>query len=128
MKRARGSSLLEVVFSVGIIALVLSGVVVLVVYLVAQRTGSSERKQASLLAETVMEGLVGEKEENPTLFWQLTEVEGETMDAYPGYSYSIGFTNLTVADNCGGDCVDAVVKVGWSGSDSQVEFRRFFSK
>lgn len=131
MTKKKGSSMLEVVFSIGVIALILSGVVVLMVYSVAQRTGSSERKRATQLAEAVIEQLVGEKEQDPAEFWKLEDVSEEELDGYDGYVYSVGFTNITFNDYCadlgGTSCVDAVVKVNW-GDGEELEFRRFFNR
>lgn len=135
MKLNRGQSIVEVVFAIGIIALTLTGVAVLMVFNLSARTSSFDRKKASELGEKVMEQLVAEVKNEPLTFWQLSDRSDLTDTDFPGYNYSVGFTNITNDSdypNCGvgvTDCAEAVVMVGWSGStDQSLQFSRFFSR
>jgi len=54
-QNSKGQSLIDLIFSVGIIVLVLSGVVVLMVNSVSTKTKGFDRKTASRMADVVME-------------------------------------------------------------------------
>ena len=70
-KRERGQSVIEVVFSVGVLVLVLGGVTTLLIKSVSGRTEGFDRKKATELAEVVIEGLVAEKRNNPDSFGRI---------------------------------------------------------
>ena len=129
----KGQSLVELVFSIAVIVLVLSGVVVLVINVLGSRTKAFDRKRATRLAELVTEQLVDQKENDPVIFWQLSPIINMTNSStdYQGYTYSVGFTNV-VGGSCGvgiTDCAEAVLSIGWSGKTNQVLiFNRFFTR
>lgn len=135
-KEEKGQSLVELIFSVGIIVLVLTGVVVLVSNVLGARTKALTRKKATELATLVVEDLVNKSKNSPDIFWTLTNEAGVTNPDFPGYNYSIDFTNISVGQsgypNCGigeTNCAEAVVSVGWSGKTPEsVMFNRFFFK
>lgn len=135
----RGQGVVESVFAVGILVLLLGGAVILIVMGISNRQSSFNRRKASELASVVTEEIIAKSKSNPEEFWVLNNSEvGLTKSNFNGYSYSIGFTNITAADypieypNCGigkTDCAEVVVGVGWSGKDPQtLFFNRFFSK
>lgn len=129
----QGQSLIELIFAIAIIALVLSGVVILIISVLGARTKAFDRKRATRLAEVVTEQLVDQKENDPINFWLLSPIAGKTNPSadYKGYSYSVGFTNITT-NGCGvgvTDCAEAVLNIGWSGKTNQtLLFSRFFSR
>lgn len=134
-KRERGQSLVELIFSVGIIVLVLTGVVALVSNVLGARTKALTRKKATELATLVIEDLVNQSKNSPDIFWTLTNRTGITSPDFPGYNYSVNFANIfgqPQYPNCGvgqTNCTEVTVNVGWSEKTPQsVIFNRFFLK
>ena len=135
-----GQSLVEVVFSIGIIVLVTGGVVSLLVNSLHSRTNGFDRKKAAELGQQVIEKLIEEKTVDIASFWDQTSPfwitnkgATQTNSDYPGYNYAIGMTQvINVGNSCRPsvfECVNTTVTVGWSGSpNSKVIFTRFFSK
>lgn len=132
MRRDSGQSLIEVVFAVGVIAIVMTGVASLMVYNLGSRTKSFDRKKATELGEKVIERLVFEERDQPVTFWDLSDRSSQSDADFPGYVYSVDFTNIADGTNCGvgrTDCAEVSVMIGWSGVQNQsVEFNRFFSR
>ncbi|MFA6518671.1 MAG: hypothetical protein WCV93_03445 [Candidatus Shapirobacteria bacterium] len=128
----KGQSLVEVVFSVVIIVLFLTGAVIALLMSVSARSQGLARKKATRLAETVMENLINDKTNNPAIFWQLNEVSSQTMSSFNNYTYSIGFSLSSASPSCNigvTDCVEATVGVSWTDKkDNYLEVKRFFSK
>lgn len=132
----KGQGVVEAVVAVGILALVLGGAVLLVVLGTSNRQRSFDRRKATELATVVTEEMIAESKSDPETFWQLKSgVDGETKDGYSGYTYSVGFTNITgnaSYPNCGvgkTDCAEAIIQIDWQGKEPQTMFfNRFFSK
>jgi len=129
----KGQSLVEMVFAVGIVVLVLSGVVVLMLNSVGARTRSFERSQATRMATLVIEDLANKEKNDANGFWQLSEETDRTMIGFEGYTYSVGYSVVDDVTGCQGVgvtwCAEAVVQVGWSGaSNFQFSLKRFFSR
>lgn len=129
----KGQSLVELIFSIAIVVLVLSGVVVLVINVLGTKTRTFDRKRATRLAELVTEQLTDMKKNDPLTFWQLSPIINRTDPGldYKGYTYSVDFTNITT-NGCGigiTDCAEAVLSIGWSGKTNQtLIFNRFFTR
>lgn len=130
-----GQGVVESVFAIGILALLLSGAVILVMLGSANRRSSFDRRKATELATIAIEDLVGRSMNSPEEFWQLNNEEGLRKSEYEGYVYSVEFSNITNNldyPQCGigkTDCAEAVISVGWSGkTDQNLYFNRFFSK
>ena len=129
----KGQSLVELVFAIAVIVLVLSGIVVLMINVLGSRTKAFDRKRAARLAELVTEQLNDQKKNDPITFWKLSPIYNQTDPSsdYQGYTYSVGFTNVT-ANGCGvgvTDCTEAVLSIGWSGKTNQtLIFSRFFTR
>lgn len=127
----KGQSLIEMVFAVGVIVLVLSGVVALLVTSMAARSKSMSRSQATRLAELVVEELGKEKRNEAESFWGLGKVDGETMAGFENYTYSVGFSVIDNVDGCRDVgvtvCAEAMVTVNW-GNNEQYSLKRFFSR
>lgn len=131
----KGQGIVESVYSVGILGLMLTGVVVLILMTVAAKKNDFDRKKAVELGTLVVEELVGESRNDVDNFWKQTDRQDLTKSGFTGYTYSIGFTNITANatyPKCGvgvTDCTEVNVKVSWLGKNPQVIwFNRFFSK
>lgn len=138
MKKMSGQSLVEAVVAVGVMALVISGVVMLMTNTLGAKTRGFDRKKAVEMSEVVMEGIVNEKRSNPDSFWNPASaywvaLEGPlTLADYSGYTYQIDFNEEYDGGDCGGqgswNCAEVTVTIGWTASDDTATFRRFFSR
>jgi hypothetical protein len=125
MKYNLGQSLVEVVVAIGIVALVISGMVVLMTNSLGSKTRGFDRKKAVEMSGIVMEQLVSVKNNNPDSFWggYLDTIAGEkTMK--PQFSDEYKY-NVTYVNKSGG--VEVQVKINWKDSQS-VAFTRFFTR
>jgi len=130
MKSEKGQSLVEIIFSIGVISLVIVGVVSLVVNVIGAKNSSLKRKKASELGEVIIENLLEEKRQDPESFWQLNDVSTpQTITGFDGYSYTIDFTQVTTGDcrDDVSDCADAVIEITWGDNDN-LSINRFFSR
>ena len=137
MGKNKGQSLIEVVFSIGLVMLVITGIVMLLVNTVGSRTKSYERIKATELSQMVMERLVLEETTNSDSFWDLGSAFWTSRlgvvgidSSFPSYDYLITATPNATNGCTAATCMDVVVSVGWSGSPSGVRdnFNRFFNK
>jgi Tfp pilus assembly protein PilV len=139
-RRAGGQSLIEVVFSVGVIVLVLTAVVSLMISSLHSRTTGYDRKKADELGQTVMEQLVEIGQTSPEDFWNVSSAFwaankgiSQTMSGYDGYNYMIDFVGETnIGTSCPPSpiiCANATVNVGYSSNNgNNVVFTRFFNR
>lgn len=139
-KSGQGQSLVEVVFSVGVIIIVLTAVISLVISSLHSRTSGYDRKKAAELGQKVVEQLVEEENQDGSSFWDVgssfwTENNGTTqpMGGYPGYFYAINFVQrINAGIGCSVTpvvCADATIGIGYSGDNNdQVTFTRFFNR
>ena len=123
LKEQSGQSMIEMVFAITIVALVITGVVVLIVNSIGIKSRSFSRKKAMEMAEVVMENLVDQKRNNSAIFWEKNIKLGETLPNFLGYSYDIGYSGIS----CGGNCTITTVTVKW-GDDQNVQVNKFFSE
>jgi len=132
VKKSQG--VVESVVAVGILMAVLTGTILLISFGLSNRKVGFDRRKANELATSVMEERVSESISSPENFWKLTNIPATTNLSFPGYNYSVGFTNIPVLVNpsCGigrTDCAQVVVNIGWSGKETQnLKFERFFSR
>lgn len=113
MNKRKGQSIIEAVIMIGVLAMVMTGAVVLLLNSISSRTRGFDRKKAIELGETVIEDLVDSKNNNPAEFWKLTDVpisENKSKAGYEGYTYMITFVPTVL---CAG-CSEAVVSVMWN--------------
>ena len=137
MKENKGQSLVEVVFAIGIILLVISGVTALLLVSVSSRTKSYDRQKAVELSQIVMENLLLEKKTAASDFWNydsnfwITNRDVNQVNPnFPEYNYKITATQFSDGGGCSNsklECMNVVVNIGWSGSNSGESFNRFFS-
>ncbi len=138
MKTKSGQSVVELVFAIGIVAIVITGVIILLVNTINSRNRGFDRKKAAELSQIVMEDLISQKKNDPDNFWKLQGQYNKKWSSsdFDNYIYSVGFTNIDDASsNCGvglTDCANVVVKIGWSGGtggqNQTSTFQRFFSR
>ena len=119
MKNNNGQSLIEILFSVTVVVLVLTGVVTLMVKVLNVRGEASLRNKASDLSTIIIENQIKEKDNNPINFWNINPLIGETMVGFDGFTYDISKTSVD-------QDLNLVVTVKWA--DQSLVVQRFFSK
>lgn len=144
MKNNRGQGIIEIIFSIGIIAVVITGVVSLIVNVLKLKTNSLMREKAVRMSDVVLEKLVNSKtmDEKGTsvehTFWNVDVPNGVnngviisgTLPDFENYTYSVGFTRVVNAQKCRDDtitCVNASINIFW-GEDNSYSTTRFFYK
>jgi len=135
MKKNRGQSIVELIFSIVLVGLVLTGVVSLIVKSSGGQTESGLKDKAVGLSKIVMERIVADSKNPDSGFWSRNgnEVNSESEDGYPGYLYAVNYSvdNLGDCDSSTDGrvkCIEVTVTVGWQGGSEDVTFSRFFSR
>lgn len=122
----KGQGIVEVVFSIGIVLLILSGVVILMVNTFGAKNKGFDRKKATQLAQVVIEEKVAERNNETESFWNKIndnfKIENQIKDGFDGYIYSVDY--IRINDNSG----RVEVEVGMVGRSEKVTFERFFGK
>ena len=132
-KIKKGQGVVESVVAVGILMMVLTGTVLLISFGLSNRKVGFDRRKANELATLVTEEQVSVSQADPATFWNLQNIAITTNPNFPGYNYTIIFTEKT-DDGCGQklgvkDCALMEVNIGWSGKVTQnLKFERFFSR
>ncbi len=128
MKNNRGQSVVEIIFSIGVIAIVIVGVITLVVNVLNVKNTSLKRKKATELVDIVVEDLIQKKKTDPENFWLLSPIGETSVNDFNGYIYTVGFTEVS-GSGCRSDindCANAVINVTWG--DESLSVTRFFSR
>jgi type II secretory pathway pseudopilin PulG len=128
MKNKKGQSVVEIIFSIGVIAIVIVGVVTLIVNVINVKNESLKRKKAGELSDVIVEGLLEKKKTLPDEFWQLTPITSGPVNGFDGYT--VTFTKVT-GNNCRSDindCANAVINIIWDGGKNNLSVTRFFSR
>jgi len=127
MKNKKGQSLIEIVFSIGVVTLVLTGVVTLVINTANSNRVLSEREKAVELSQVLIENKVLEIKNDPLTFWNsansldgITEVN-KTIDGFTGYLYDVEYKS------CNNNSCNIVFSVRW-GNSQTLSVERFFSR
>jgi len=132
MKTERGQSLVEIIFAIGVIAVVIVGVISLMVNVIGIKTTSLKRKRATEMGNVVVEELLQKKMLNPDEFWDLVPITGGTLPGFEQYSYNVGFSQVVIPDHsCRSsvnDCVNAIIDIFWDSGGSSLSVTRFFSR
>jgi len=131
MATEKGISIIEIIFSIGVIVLVITGVVSLMVKSTGLKTNTLQRKKASEAAEMVIENLVNQKNNDRDGFWNLSTISGGTIPQFENYIYDVGFSQVETG-SCSdlgvfATCVNAIINIGW-GNSQTLTVKRFFSK
>lgn len=144
MKNNQGQGIVEIIFSIGVITVVITGVVSLMVNVLKLRTNSLRRERAVEMSNVVVESLISKKalDEKGALsdhtFWGVDVVNGVengtivsgTLPEFEGYTYSIGFSQVVNSQNCKNDsitCADAIINIFWD-ENNNYSMTRFFYK
>jgi len=109
-EKSNGQSLIDVIFSMGILALMLTGVVALMVATTKVKTMKLERKKMVELSQLLIEQKILEIKNNPLVFWDETvisfdEAENKDKDAsevnpsFSAYTYDVGYSSCD-KDQC----------------------------
>ncbi|MFA5025390.1 MAG: hypothetical protein WC503_02715 [Candidatus Shapirobacteria bacterium] len=137
-KKRKAQGVVESVFAIGLLGLLMGGAVILVVMSIGNRQVGFDRRKASELMDTLTEELIAKSQNDPQLFWMYENngIGGSRVE-YPGYVYTIGYTNILEGNltypNCGVggkiNCAEVTIRVDWPGKDPQtMTISRFFSK
>ena len=130
MKNKKGQGIVEIIFSIGVIALVIVGVVTLVVNVMSVKSKSLKRKMAADLSEVVVENLLQQKRDTPNEFWALNNIGETSAVGFDGYTYTVGFTEVSGV-GCSSDrndCANAIINITWDEGESRMSVTRFFSR
>ena len=120
-KKEKGQSLIEILFSITVVTLVLTGVVSLMVKVLNVRGEASLRQKAGNLSTIIIENQIKEKDNNPDTFWNTTLLPppDQIMVGFDGFTYDVGKTSI-------GQDLNMVVTVKWA--DQTLTVQRYFSK
>lgn len=123
MKNNKGQSLIEVLFSITVVVLVLTGVVTLMVKVLNVRGEASLKNKASDLSTIIIENQIKEKNNNPSTFWVQSSATDQTMDGFTGFT---GFTyDISKTFDINND-LNVMITIKWEDQTLKVE--RFFSR
>lgn len=127
MTNKKGQSVIEIVFSVGIIVLVLTGVVVLVVSTASAKRKTAEREKAVELSQKLIEDKVLEIKKDPLNFWNGTKQNqtNQTDGDFNRYSYDVQYGDDSRVCN-DKNCV-VIFTVKW-GDFQTLSVERLFSR
>ncbi len=126
-KNQKGQSMVEMVFAITVVALVITGAVVLIANSIGVKSRTFDRKKAMEMAEIVMEDLIDQKKNNSTYFWEKNIKTGETLPNFSGYSYDVGYSEYN-GNGCDiNECVTAIITVNWADGKN-IKVNKFFSK
>ena len=133
LKKQSGQSIVELVFAVGVVGLVMTGVVMLLVNSFGARNKSFDRKIAVELAEIVTEELVEWSKNDYEAFWDTAnnppwDFGDQTKAEFPGYTYRLSH-EWSADCTPSTDCAKVNIKVTWlEDTEKTVDFYRFFSR
>ncbi|MDD2225093.1 MAG: hypothetical protein PHP97_02940 [Candidatus Shapirobacteria bacterium] len=135
MKNKKGQSLIEIIFSMGIVILVLVGVVMLMVVTAKAKRIASERQKAIELSQQMIENTVLYSKNNTLAFWQTVNNYAGTLILPWYFDLNLGcqgngggYRCYTYCDaSCNDTQCKLIFKVRWG--DSQIlSVERLFSR
>lgn len=122
MNNKKGQSLVDVVFSIGILSLVLVGVMMLVVSTAKAKMAASERQKAIQLSQLLIENKVVEIKNDPLVFWNAlnhNNVTDQTNVDFTGYLYDVEYSD------CDSKSCKIIFTVKW-GDSQNLSVERLF--
>jgi len=145
MKNKAGQGIVEIIFSIGVIAVVITGVVSLMINVLKTKTNSLKRERASEMSNVVVENLVGQKtlDEKGGIsggnFWSgdvFNSIKNGvnlsgTLPEFEGYVYNVGFSQVIDDQKCKRDditCAEARINIFWNDGEDSLSVSRFFYK
>ena len=127
MNNNKGQSLIDIIFSIGIITLVLTGVVVLVVSTARVKRMAFERQKAIELSQLLIENKILESKNDQTVFWN----GGYGDDSKPVTDFG-DFSNYQYTidpdPSCNNTSCNLTFTVRWEGADQSLSVSRLFLK
>ena len=127
----KGQSIVEMVFAIGILGLVLTGVVALIVKSIGGQTKTNARDKAVLLGSVIIEEMVALSKNDPGQFWQKNEVLEQVWPGFDNYLYSITYADVSAGGSCvpASRCTEMTVDISWQENETKtVSFSRYFSR
>ncbi len=123
MKNKRGQSLIDVVFSIGILSLVLVGVMMLVVGTAKAKIMASERQKAIQLSQLLIETKVVEVKNDMLTFWNSGHENkiNQSEIGFDGYLYDVRY------ESCDTYSCKIIFTVKW-GDNQSLSVERLFSR
>lgn len=145
MKNKAGQGIAEIIFSIGVIAVVITGVVSLMINVLKTRANSLKRERASEMSNVVLENLVSKKTldqkggASSSNFWEvdiLNSIQNGvnlsgTLPEFEGYIYNVGFSQVIDDQKCKRDditCAEAIINIFWNDGEDNLSVSRFFYK
>lgn len=136
MKNKKGQSLIEIVFSIGIVVLVLTGVAMLIVGTNRAKRESTEREKAIELSQKLVENTVLEIKNNSFVFWKkVNDLDGQTILNNKGSDLDTNFNDYLYDikyENCNIDSCNIVFNIKWECLSNicqkNLSVERLFSK
>ncbi len=119
-RKLNGQSLIDVIFSIGILVLVLTGVLVLIVSTAKLKTIDSKRSKAVEMSQRLIEQEIKKAKDNPSLFWTFPKLPYSASTG--GYNYVINYDCNSDKSKCNG-----VFTISWGDGES-LSVERLFLK
>jgi Tfp pilus assembly protein PilV len=132
---SKGQGLIEVIFSIGLIILVMTGVVTLLIKTVGSRSKTYDRNKAIELSQIVMEEIINTEVSDKTNFWNIGSAYWSGLAItqvnpnFPDYTYNVGVAQYS-NNGCSAavtNCLNVTVHIGWRNEPDLDRFNRFFS-
>lgn len=123
MRINKGQGVIEILVAVVIIGLVLTGITSLLVFSFGVKNKGMDRKKATELAQLVVERQVALKNNDPTTFWNQTNLLAQTETGYDEFTY-----DLTFIFDAGRSEVTVRVIITVPGTDHRVQMERYFAR
>ena len=126
--KLNGQSIIDVIFAIGILVLVLTGVMVLIVSTAKIKRLSFERQKAVGLSQSLIEKKTLEIKEGKQIFWEgvsdeiIENQQGSDVD--PSFS---GYVYKTEYSGCGNASCKIIFTINW-GDGQSLSVEKFFSR
>lgn len=128
MKNNKGQSLIEVIFSMGVVILVLVGVVMLMVITAKAKRIASERQKAIELSQLMIEETVLYSKNNTLEFWETISVGNEITTSvcnnFSNYSCQIQY----ISSDCDNKQCKLIFNITWEDDSQNLSVERLFSR
>lgn len=122
MNSKNGQSLIEVVFSIGIVMLVLTGVIVLMTNVIKMGRISMERKVAVELSQSLIEDKIFDSKNTPLSFWNtVSSLNGTISEDVEGANKGVNFSGYLYHfeyKNCNSSSCNIIFTIKWGDSQT----------
>jgi hypothetical protein len=129
MENKKGQSLIDIIFSLTVLILVLTGVIALVIGTTKAKTLVSERKKAIEFSQKKIEDEIQNIKENPLVFWSgSTAPVSSTDSSFPGYKSVMTYdsSNCQINGDSNDHC-NLIFTISW-GNNQTLSVARFFTR